>query len=153
MIFSETRMSDEPPRASRLAELPGFAVQPGEFAVVRLPPASPVPEWAGAAASFCSITRTDDELSVVCPASVVPADARAERGWAMLKRAGPFPFTATGVLASVLAPLARAGISVFAVSTFDTDYVLVKREDLARAIESLEEARRRLAGRTGDPYD
>jgi hypothetical protein len=124
-----------------LAELPGFAVQPGEFAVVRLPPASPVPEWAAAPASFCSITRTGDELSVVCPASLVPAGARAERGWAMLKLAGPFPFTATGVLASVLAPLARAGISVFAVSTFDTDYVLVKRDDLARAIGALESER------------
>jgi len=125
-----------------LTDLPGFTVEPGEFAVVRLPSASSVPDWAAASASFCSVTRTADELSVVCPSNEVPDEARAERGWAMLKLSGPFPFTATGVLASVLAPLARAGISVFAVSTFDTDYVMVKRHDLARAVEVLEKARR-----------
>lgn len=110
--------------------------------MVRLAPDAPVPEWALVTGAFSSITRTGDELSIVCLESGVPAEARAERGWAVLKLAGPFPFTATGVLASLLEPLARAGISVFAVSTFDTDYVLVKRADLGRAIEAIEEQRR-----------
>ncbi len=124
-----------------MTELPGYSVEEGDWAVARLDPSEPVPAWA-AKSPFASVTRTAEELSIVCADLEVPEGVRAERGWAMLKLAGPFPFTATGVLSSVLAPLARAGVSVFAVSTFDTDYVLVKRHDLARAVDALEEARR-----------
>lgn len=123
-----------------MTEVPGFSVEEGSWAIARLGPSDAVPDWAGAS-TFASVTRTAEELSIVCPESAVPDGVRAERGWAMLKLAGPFPFDATGILESVLAPLARAGVSVFAVSTFDTDYILVKRHDLVRAIDALEEAR------------
>lgn len=120
-------------------EIPAWAVEEGIWAVARLAPSDPVPGWA-ASSSFVSVTRTRDELSIVCPESAVPPEVRAERGWAMIKLAGPFPFDAIGVLEAVLAPLARANVSVFAVSTFDTDYVLVKREDLGRAVGALASA-------------
>ena len=109
----------------------------GEFAVCRLAPTEPVPAWAGSTV-FSSITRTADELSIICPAAQVPAGARSEVGWSLLKLAGPFEFGAVGILASVTDPLARAGISLLAVGTFDTDYVLIKAERLDAAIGVLE---------------
>ncbi len=112
---------------------------PGEFAVARLSHAAPIPAWAHAAA-FSSITRTADELSVTCPAAQVPADAKQERGWVMFKFQGPFDFTLTGVLSSVLAPLAAAKVGILATSTFDTDYLMVKLADLPKAIAALEAA-------------
>ena len=124
-----------------MTEIPGWTVEEGSWAVARLGPSDPLPEWARAGA-FSSITRTRDELSIVCAESSVPEGVRAERGWAMVKLAGPFPFDAIGVLQAFLSPLARAGISVFAVSTFDTDYVLMKRTDLERAIDVLATAGR-----------
>ena len=112
---------------------------PGEFAVCRLPPAEPVPAWADSAV-FSSVTRTTDELSIICPAAPVPAGIKAERGWRLLKVAGPLDFGAVGILAAVTAPLASAGISLLAVGTFDTDYVLVKADHLYDALRSLEAA-------------
>ena len=109
----------------------------GEFAVCRLAPTEPVPAWAGSTV-FSSITRTADELSIICPASSVPSGVRCEAGWRLLKLAGPFEFGAVGILASVTDPLARAGISLLAVGTFDTDYVLIKAERLDAAIAVLE---------------
>jgi hypothetical protein len=111
----------------------------GRFAVCRLARDSALPDWA-LRSGFVSITRTDDELSVVCAEENVPADVRAERGWRCLKVAGPFSFTEVGVLASLTEPLAPAGISLFAVSTFDTDYLLVKADDLSHAAETLTSA-------------
>ncbi|HET7453348.1 MAG TPA: ACT domain-containing protein [Thermoanaerobaculia bacterium] len=124
-----------------MTEIPGWSVEEGTWAIARLAPSDPVPGWA-ASGPFVCIARTRDELSIVCPESAVPPGVRAERGWAMIKLAGPFPFDAVGVLEAVLAPLAHASVSVFAVSTFDTDYVLVKRDDLERAVGALEGARR-----------
>lgn len=98
---------------------------PGEFAVCRLPAAGPVPAWADSAV-FSSVTRTADELSIICPADQVPAGIKHESGWRLLKLQGPFAFTETGILASMLAPLAAAQIGILATATFDTDYVLVK---------------------------
>lgn len=95
------------------------------LAVCRLDPSSKIPSWATIAALF-SVTRTTDELSIVCPEESVPADVKCERGWRVLKLEGPFEFSMVGVLSSVAAPLADAGVSIFAVSTYDTDYVLVK---------------------------
>ena len=88
------------------------------------------------------MTRSADELSIVCEEHVcddqrLPEAIRVERGWAALKLEGPFPFSLTGVLASFLQPLAEARIPIFAISTFDTDYVLIKREDLERAQKAL----------------
>ena len=123
-----------------MTEIPRFTVEEGRWAVARLGPEAGVPEWAESEV-FCSVTRTRDELSVVCPERAVPGGVRSEGGWALVRLEGPFPFTAVGVLSSVLAPLARARVSIVAVSTFDTDYVLVKEEDLGRAVEALERAR------------
>ena len=114
-----------------------FAIMPGAWAVTRLTSAAPLPNWALNATGFVSITRTDDELSIVCRESAVPHDVLVERGWAMLKIQGPFPFTQVGVLASLASPLATAEISLFAISTFDTDYILVKATQLDAACESL----------------
>jgi hypothetical protein len=112
---------------------------PGTFAVCRLEAGAAVPTWA-AAGMFFSITRTADEQSIACDQAVVPDGVRCEREWRCLKLAGPIPFTAVGVLASLVKPLADAGISVFAISTFDTDYLLVKEMDLAKAAAALRQA-------------
>jgi len=105
-----------------------------------------VPPWALEGGFFCVI-RTRDELSIVCDEDActedicredrVPDAALAERGWLALKLEGPFPFSMTGVLASFLQPLAEAQIPIFAISTFDTDYVLIKRENLEQAVAAL----------------
>jgi hypothetical protein len=107
----------------------------GRFAVCRLAADAPLPSWP--AGAFVSITRTPDELSIVCEESPVPNDVHAERGWRALRVEGPIPFEVTGVAAGICAPLAAAGISVFLVATFDTDYVLVKAEAYGRAVEAL----------------
>jgi uncharacterized protein len=112
---------------------------PGEFAVCRMGPAEPVPAWAGSAV-FSSVTRTAGELSVICPAARVPADVKHESGWRLLKLKGPFAFTETGILASVLAPLAAARIGILATATFDTDYVLVTAAQIDDAIRALTSA-------------
>jgi hypothetical protein len=120
--------------------MPHFSLLPEAIAVARLSPREPVPAWALESQSFASVTRTADELSVVCPESLVPRGAIAERGWRALMLHGPLPFSAVGVLEGFASPLARAGISIFAVSTFDTDFVLVKSEQVGRAIAALVEA-------------
>ncbi len=112
----------------------------GEYAVSRLAPDTPaLPAWA-LVGPWYSITRTADEISIVCPAAAVPDDVTTERGWRMFVLTGPFPFGLTGILAAVLAPLATAAIPIFALSTFDTDYVLVKAGDLERAAATLRAA-------------
>lgn len=83
------------------------------------------------------MVRTSDELSVVCEEGRVPDGVRSEEGWVALKLEGPFPFSMTGVLAAFLEPLAQAKIPIFAISTFDTDYVLIKKADLERAVGAL----------------
>jgi len=111
----------------------------GVFAVCRLEPGAPIPIWS-TADDFFSITRTADELSVVCRQDAVPDGINCERGWRCLRVAGTIPFSVVGVLASLTAPLAEAGISVFAISTFDTDYLLVKENDLAAALAAFRRA-------------
>ncbi|HEX3108881.1 MAG TPA: ACT domain-containing protein [Thermoanaerobaculia bacterium] len=113
-----------------------LTILPGRYAVCRLPAHQAVPDWAGGA--FVSITRTEDELSIVCDESTVPADVQAERGWMCLKVLGPLPFDMVGVAVALTAPLAEAAISVIVVGTFDTDYLLVKEELIARAVAALE---------------
>jgi hypothetical protein len=106
------------------------------LAVCRLDGDAPVPDWALRPGWF-SITRTEEELSVVCPQVLVPESIRAERGWRALRIAGVLDLSQVGVLASLASPLAGAGISLFALSTYDTDYLLVKEHDLSRAVEVL----------------
>ncbi|NCA82716.1 MAG: ACT domain-containing protein [Opitutae bacterium] len=114
-----------------------FSILRGEWAIAQLAPDAPLPNWATVPAPFLSITRTATELSIVAPAAAVPADVRAERGWALLKLQGPFAFNQTGILASFAAPLADAGIGLFALSTFDTDYLLVKTTQAPAAVAAL----------------
>jgi hypothetical protein len=116
-----------------------LVVLPGAFAVCRLGAGGPPPAWANAG-PFSSLTRTADELSVVCPEGAVPEGTRCEWGWRCLRVAGPLDFALVGVLASLLVPLAEAGVSTFAVSTFDTDYLLVREADLGRAAAALRAA-------------
>ena len=108
------------------------------LAVCRLDPESEIPEWARKG-PFFSLTRTPEEISLVCDDAVVPAGVRAERDWRAYRLKGPIPFTAIGVLSSLVAPLARSGISVFAISTFDTDYHLVRHGDAKKATLALRE--------------
>jgi hypothetical protein len=122
----------------------GLALEivPGLYAVCRLDAAADLPPWASLPVPgvFLSVTRTDAELSIVCPQDGVPAAARAERDWRCLRVKGPLGFGVTGILASVAAPLAGSGVSIFVVSTFDTDYLLVQQRDLERAVHALERA-------------
>ena len=113
------------------------------FAISKLDKGAPIPEWASSG-GWWSVTRTDDELSVVCPERLVPAEVISNRGWKCLKVSGPLDFALTGVLASLLKPLAEARISVFSVSTFDTDYLLVKTERLAASVRLLSLAGHRI---------
>jgi hypothetical protein len=106
------------------------------LAVCRLDPGSEIPAWA-TAASFFSVTRTPGELSIVCPEQVVPPKVLCERGWCALELEGPFDLSLVGVLVSVVTPLAEAGVNIFALATHDTDYVLVKEEQLDHAAAAL----------------
>jgi uncharacterized protein len=115
-----------------------FRRLPTAFAVCRLPPDAPIPPHT--ATEFTSITRTAEELSIVCPVDQAPQNAKCESPWTCFKLEGPFAFSLTGVLAAFLNPLAERGVPIFAVSTFDTDYILVKEQHVATAIEALQAA-------------
>jgi hypothetical protein len=120
-------------------------VLPLRLAVCTLPPDAVVPDWA-TAGEFFSVTRTQDELSVICPEALVPAGVTARGDWACLKVEGPFDFTVTGVLASLAPPLAAAEVPCLTVATYETDYLLVKSADLPAAIAALKEAEHRVDG-------
>jgi len=128
-----------------------LTVLPETLAVCRLSPGAAAPHWLDGE-TFASVTRTPEETSVVCRAAVVPPGVRAEAGWRALRVAGPLDFGLTGVLASLLAPLAAAGVSVFALSTFDTDVVLVREASLEEARAALVDAGHRIVegGLRGD---
>ena len=120
------------------------------LAVCRLASDARIPGWALEGGFFC-VVRTLDELSMVCAEDICTEDrvsdgAPVERGWLALKLEGPFPFSMTGVLASFVEPLAAAQVPIFAISTFDTDYVLIKRKDLERAVRALAAAGHEKAG-------
>ena len=124
-------------------------VLPGRLAVCRLPADAPIPGWVLVGA-VVSVTRTTDELSVVCPEESVPDEVQAERGWRALRVIGALAFALTGVLASLAVPLAEAGVSIFALSTYDTDYVLVRENDLPRAVAALVYAGHTVRAASGD---
>jgi len=104
--------------------------------VCRLPADAVLPAWAQGDA-FLAVVRTTDELSIVCQAEGVPSNITAEPGWRALKIQGPLVFSEVGVLASIADPLADIGISIFAISTFETDYILVKLADLDKAVTAM----------------
>jgi hypothetical protein len=113
-----------------------LTVLPGELSVWRLAADAPLPEVDPG--SFFSVTRTEDELSIVSSSSEVPADVRVEAGWRCVRVEGPLAFEMTGVLADLSTPLARAGVPIYVVSTYDTDYLLVKAADLDHACSALQ---------------
>jgi uncharacterized protein len=112
---------------------------PQHFAIARLAAGSSVPSWA-TQGPFFSISRTPDELSVVTETSNVPVGVQSQSGWRIFKVQGPFVLTEVGVLASLASPIAEAGVSLFAISTFDTDYLLISADQLEKASKALERA-------------
>ena len=113
---------------------------PQSLAVCRLAPDADRPAWANASASFLTMSRTPEELSITAEQRVIPAEVPCERGYRALRVKGPLPLDLIGILASIAEPLADAGISIFAISTYDTDYVLIKAADLEAARRALERA-------------
>jgi uncharacterized protein len=124
------------PVAKRSFEL---SLLPERFAICRLALDAVVPEWA-TRGQFFSITRTSDELSVVTETALVPERLRTEVSWRVMKVHGPFDLSEVGVLAALVAPLATAGVSVFTISTFDTDYLLMQCSQLREAVANLRNA-------------
>ncbi len=118
---------------------------PDAYAICRWKAHEPVPDWVSGGA-FLSVTRTPTELSAVCAAESVPAGTVCESPWRMFAVRGPLDFALTGVMASLASPLADAAVSMFAVSTYDTDYVLVRAGDLERALAALRNAGHRVLG-------
>jgi len=114
------------------------------LAICRLDPANPAPSWPSG--SFVSITRTATELSIVCAESAIPEGVTASTGWRALQVEGVLDFSLTGVLSSLAQPLAAAGISIFSVSTYDTDTILVRDADRAKAVDALAAAGHSIAG-------
>jgi len=112
---------------------------PGRLAVCQLGPHDDPPPWASAGAIH-SVTRTSDELSIVCDEANVPQGVTCERGWRAFKLEGPFNFGLTGIMRAVADPLADAGVSIFTQSTYNTDYVMVKEEQVEQAVEALKES-------------
>ncbi len=110
---------------------------PDKLGVCRLNSGSPIPAWLDGVKNFHSVTVTADEISIVCRESIIPADCLAEKNFRGFRIEGPLDFSLTGLLASLLNPLARSGIAVFTISTFDTDYILVKEDSLEKAITAL----------------
>jgi hypothetical protein len=109
---------------------------PGRFAIARMDPTSPIPPWVWGG-DFTSVSRSPSELSLVCAESVVPAEHEADRGWRAFVVAGPMDLSIVGVLASITQPLAAARVALFAVSTFETDYILVREDQAEKAMIAL----------------
>jgi hypothetical protein len=116
-----------------------LVLMPDALAICRLPAGDAIPAWA-LHGSFWSVTRTPDEMSIVTREAHVPHDVTASRGWRAIRFAGPLPLDQTGILASVTAPLASAHISLFAIGTYDTDFVLIPHAQQRNAIATLERA-------------
>jgi uncharacterized protein len=117
----------------------------GPYAIVRLAGDAAIPEWA-TKGNFTSITRTADELSIVCLAENLPPAIRSSDRWQCFKLEGPLPFSQTGILQSFIAPLSSRGIPIFAISTFDTDHVLIPDEFAEAALQAVERAGHELTG-------
>ncbi|HKC77709.1 MAG TPA: ACT domain-containing protein, partial [Gaiellaceae bacterium] len=105
----------------------------------RLQPGSELPEWVDIG-PFRSVTRTEHEVSVVCRDHDVPEGESVDRGWTVLEVMGPLDFSLSGVVASLVQPLAERDLPIFVISTFESDYVLVRSSDLGRAADALEDA-------------
>ncbi len=122
-----------------------FRWLPGPFAIVRLAPDAALPKWA-TEGEFTSVTRSTEELSVVCHADNLPAEVHSQHHWICYKLEGPFAFSLTGVLLSFIEPLSDNGVPIFAISTYDTDYVLVQEEYAGITQQALAVAGHELVG-------
>ncbi len=117
----------------------------GSYSICRLDASSKIPDWA-LKGDFYSMVKTKDELSIVCESKNVPtvksstAKIEEEKKWGLIKIEGPLDLNLTGVSASLLTPLAKGKVNIFAVSTYDTDYLLVKIEKLQVAKQILEKS-------------
>ncbi len=116
-----------------------LSLLPHTYAVCQFHPDKHIPYWA-LLGDFVSLTRTHEELSIVCQQDNVPGDIEAERGWRCVQVQGAFDFSVAGVHVSLAIPLAEANISVLAIATYSTDYLLIKEENVERALEVLERA-------------
>lgn len=132
-IFHEGRRRQSDARAGRCFRL---HIVPGRLAIAKLNPDGSLPDWA-TGGPLLAIVRTADELTVVAREDAVPTNIEAGRGWVALRVEGPFALSETGVLATLTAPLAAASIPIFAVSTFETDYLLVRESDASKARSTL----------------
>ena len=120
-----------------------LSVVEGFYAITKLSADAAIPEWA-MRGPFSSVTRTSDELSLVVVETNLPAEIEASRNWRLLKVQGPFAFEEVGVVAALANPLARLGVGIFVISTFDTDYLLVQQENIPVAVEALEHSGHRI---------
>jgi len=116
-----------------------LTIMEGAYSVCRLAADESIPAWVSGS-DFFAVTKTAEELSVVCQAGRVPAGVQSEAGWRLLKVEGPLDFSLVGILAALAGALAAAGISIFAISTYDTDYLLVQADKLAAATTVLRES-------------
>jgi hypothetical protein len=114
-----------------------LTILPERLAICQRPPDEPIPVFV-ARCPFFSITRTDEEISLVLPEKMVPPEWEAEKGWRCFKVLGPLAFSMTGILASLTSCLADEGISILAISTYHRDYLLVKERDLDKALLGLQ---------------
>jgi hypothetical protein len=140
VFLSGSVLSQTPAKKPQL----NLTLMKDRVAVCRLAPDEKVPVWAVSGGRFTSVTRTLEELSVVCAANAVPLGTKCETGWRIFKIEGPLDFALTGILVSVAKPLADAGVSIFALSTYDTDYVMVKEQNVEKALRALEAAGHRV---------
>jgi uncharacterized protein len=121
-----------------------LSILPQKYAVCRLEPNGHIPHWALLGDDFISLTRTPNELSIICRQENVPQEAKADRGWRCARVEGPFDFSLAGVHVSLAIPLAEANISILAIATYETDHLLIQEKDLERAIRVLEQAGHRI---------
>jgi len=117
-----------------------YSLAQGKFAICRLAAHAAIPACALHPRYFSSVVRTDNELSIVCAEEFVPLDLKADRGWRCFRLEGPISFSETGVLSSFIRPLSENAIPIFVISTFDTDYVLIKAEFVEKALAVLRTA-------------
>lgn len=120
-------MQDSTLKELVLSTLDGF------FAICKLNPQTKIPNWA-LKGEFYSITRTSEELSILCPQKIIPDEITSVGRWRGLKIEGPFQFTEIGILNSITAPLASVKISLLSISTFDTDYVFIQDDQFENAL-------------------
>lgn len=108
-----------------------------KYSVCRLNKNDEIPKWIFQE-EFFSITKTDEELSVVCLQDKIKENIKCEKDWRILKIEGPLDFSLIGILSKISTLMANNDISIFAISTYDTDYILIKEESINKAIEVLE---------------